>query len=84
MHWFGKKLEEMIQKQIKIQQNVAFLENELETRKKNSASNLKAQNIFLKSLENQNTELMTERAIAVKQMQLLEVCELIFKQIYIS
>ena len=34
---------------------------------------MKTQNIFLKSLENQNTELLSERAIALRNMELLEV-----------
>ena len=54
IHWFCKNIEMLFQKEFKLQQNNVFLEHELETLKKNCASNFKTQNIFLKNLENQN------------------------------
>lgn len=72
INWFGKSLEEMFQKQAKLQQNLKFLEHEHENMKKSNDSNLKTQNYFLKNLESQNSELLTERAIALKNMELLQ------------
>ena len=66
-------MENLFQKEFKLHQNITFLEHELDALKKNCASNMKTQNIFLKSLENQNTELLSERAIALRNMELLEV-----------
>jgi len=56
-----------------LKQNITFLEHELETTKKNCATNLKTHHIILKNLENQNNDLYTERSIALKHMELLEV-----------
>lgn len=72
VNWFGKNLEEMFQRQAKLQQNLKFLELELENMRKSNDSNLKTQNYFLKNLENQNSELLSERAIALKNMELLQ------------
>lgn len=73
INWFGKNLEEMFQKQAKLQQNLKFLEIELENMRKSNDSNIQTQNYFLKNLENQNSELLSERAIALKNMELLQV-----------
>lgn len=73
LHWFGKNLEDLLQKQLKLQQNITFLEHELENIKKNCTSSLKTQDIFLKDLENKNNELLTERHVALKNMELLQV-----------
>ena len=54
IHWFGKNLEDLLQKQLKFQQNITFLEHELENVKKNCSSSLKTQDFFLKDLENKN------------------------------
>jgi hypothetical protein len=62
----------MFQKQAKLQQNLKFLELEYENMRKSNDCNLKTQNYFLKNLENQNSELLTERAIALKNMELLQ------------
>ncbi len=62
----------MFQKQAKLQQNLKFLELEYENMRKSNDSNLKTQNYFLRNLENQNNELMSERAIALKNMELLQ------------
>jgi hypothetical protein len=45
---------------------------EIQTQKKTNESNLKTQNYFLKNLESQNSELLSERAIALKNMELLQ------------
>ncbi|CAF0906340.1 unnamed protein product, partial [Brachionus calyciflorus] len=71
-HWLGKTLEEVFQNKIKLQQSVVFLEHELDAIRKNSANNLKAQGVYLKNLENQNSELLADRQIALKNMELLE------------
>ena len=85
-----------MQKECKLQQTISFLQHDLEVKAKSNANALKAQNMFLKNLENQNSgkrlaflkqrpatligtpvlpllELMTERAIALKHMHLLDV-----------
>lgn len=67
-------MEELFQQKIKLQQNIVFLEHEIEAMKKNSVNNLKAQGLYLKNLENQNNELLADRAIALKNLELLEVC----------
>lgn len=72
IHWFCKNVEILFQNEYKLQQNNIFLEHELDTLKKTCTSNLKNQSIFLKNLENQNCELLSERAIALRNMQLLE------------
>lgn len=58
---------------MKLQQNINFLEHELENVKKNCSSSLKTQDYFLKDLENKNNELLSERHIALKNMDLLQV-----------
>ena len=73
INWFGKNLEEMFQKQAKLQQSLKFLEIELENMRKSNDSNIQTQNYFLKNLESQNSELLSERAIALKNMELLQV-----------
>ena len=55
INWFGKNLEDMFQKQSKLQQNIKFLEIELANMRKNCDANIKTQNYFLKNLENQNS-----------------------------
>lgn len=72
LNWFGKSVEEQFQKQAKLQQSLKFLELEIQTQKRTNDSNLKTQNYFLKNLENQNSELISERAIALKNMELLQ------------
>lgn len=49
-----KNLEELFQKQYKQQQNIVFLEHELDSLKKSCASNMKTQSLFLRNLESQN------------------------------
>lgn len=72
----------MFQHKVKLQQNIIFLEHEIETMKKNSAYNIKAQGMYLKNLENQNHELMADRDIALKNMELLEVFILSYHILY--
>lgn len=55
INWTSKTLEELFQMKFKFQQEIIFLEHELESVKKNSVHNFRAQNVFLKNLETQNT-----------------------------
>ena len=45
----------MVQKECKLQQTISFLQHDLEVKAKSNANALKAQNMFLKNLENQNS-----------------------------